>query len=444
MCTDSRSVEPGELFVALVGERFDGHDFVADPAAAGAAGAVVSRPPDEIEGLRIYPVDDTLQALGRLARFRRRRLSARVVGITGSSGKTTTKDLVRGALEPAYRVHATRGNLNNRIGLPRTVLDAPDETQVLVLEMGTNEPGEIAILTSIAEPGYGVVTTVSETHLEKLESLEGVLAEKLDLLRGLGEPGVGVVSDEPPVLAEAARAASERVRVAGWSRAADPDLRPGSPEADDRGCFRFRWRDETVTLRIPGRHAVQNALLALAVADELEVDASAAARGLGTVEPPSMRGEIRRVGKLTLILDCYNANPQSVRAALEVLGAYPASGPRIAVLGTMLELGGERDRLHREVLSDALARPLDLIVATGAFAEAAREAAAGDEGGPALVAADDPEEAYPLLRERLEGREVVLLKGSRGVALERLLPLLERDFGGNDERPARSVAGEGA
>ncbi|NIP57653.1 MAG: UDP-N-acetylmuramoyl-tripeptide--D-alanyl-D-alanine ligase, partial [Gemmatimonadetes bacterium] len=224
--TDSRTVAREALFVALVGERFDGHDFVADAAAAGAAGAVVSRPPDGVEDLVLYRVDDTLEALGRLARYRRRHLSARVVGITGSSGKTTTKDLVRGALEPAYRVHATRGNLNNRIGLPRTVLDAPDETQILVLEMGTNEPGEIGILTGIAEPGYGVVTTVSETHLEELETLEGVLAEKLDLLRGLTEPGVGVVSDEPPVLAEAARGAAERVRVAGWSEAADPDLRP--------------------------------------------------------------------------------------------------------------------------------------------------------------------------------------------------------------------------
>ncbi len=441
--TDSRTVAREALFVALVGERFDGHDFVADAAAAGAAGAVVSRPPDGVEDLVLYRVDDTLEALGRLARYRRRHLSARVVGITGSSGKTTTKDLVRGALEPAYRVHATRGNLNNRIGLPRTVLDAPDETQILVLEMGTNEPGEIGILTGIAEPGYGVVTTVSETHLEELETLEGVLAEKLDLLRGLTEPGVGVVSDEPPVLAEAARGAAERVRVAGWSEAADPDLRPGSPEPDDRACFRFRWRDETVTLRIPGRHAVQNALLALAVADELEVNASDAARGLGRVEPPSMRGELRSVGGLTLILDCYNANPQSVRAALELLGAYPASAPRVAVLGTMLELGRESDRLHREVLSDALDRPLDLVVATGAFAEAARERGPEEGGAPALVAADDPADAYPLLRERLGGKEVVLLKGSRGVALERLLPLLERDFGAEDGRPGRSVAGEG-
>lgn len=433
--TDSRSVEEGELFVALVGDRYDGHDFVADAAAGGAAGVVASRPVAGSEKLRLYPVDDTLVALGRLARHRRRALDATVVGVTGSSGKTTTKELIQGALEDTYRVHATARNLNNRIGLPLTILDAPDETEVLVLEMGTNEPGEIEALTGIAEPTHGVVTTVSETHLEKLGSLEGVLDEKLDLLRGLGSQGVGIVSDEPPLLARSAHELEPRIRVAGWSEEADETLRPEEPEADTRGCFHFRWREQTVALRIPGRHAVLDALLALTLAEELDVEPEAAVRGVGRVEPPSMRGEIRSLGSLTLVLDCYNANPQSVRAALDLLATYPELGPRVAVLGTMLELGERSRPLHREVLEDALSRPLDLVVALGGFAEPARSLASrrtGDEG-PRLLAVDEVDEVYPVLLPELSGGEIVLLKASRGVELERLVPLLEWDFSEQQE-----------
>ena len=444
--TDSRAVKEGDLFVALVGDRYDGHDFVADAAAGGAVGAVVSRPVAGAERLRIYPVDDTLVALGRLARHRRRALDAPVVGITGSSGKTTTKELVRGALEGSYRVHATERNLNNRIGVPLTLLAAPDDAEVVVVEMGTNEPGEIEALAGIAEPGYGVVTTVSQSHLEKLDTLEGVLDEKLDLLRGLREPAVAVVSDEPPLLVRAARELDVRLRVAGWSEEADEELRPSEPEADSRGCFHFRWRDLSVTLRIPGRHAVLDALLALTVAEELDADPEKAVRGVGGVEPLSMRGEIRSLGSLTLILDCYNANPESVRAALDVLATYPELGPRVAILGTMLELGARSAELHREVLADALSRPLDLVVAVGAFAEAARsrEWDATGEEGPRLLVVDEVEEVYPELLPELKGGEVVLLKASRAVELERLVPLLEWDFGEQeDEGAGAGAASEG-
>jgi len=428
--TDSRSVGPGDLFVALSGDRFDGHDFVADAAAAGASGAVVSRPVAGANGIRLYPVQDTLVAFGKLARHRRRALTAPVVAVTGSSGKTTTKELLNGALSRTYRVHATPMNYNNRVGLPRTLLDAPQNVQVVVVEMGTNEPGEIEILTEIAEPGYGVITTVSEAHLEKLGSLEGVLVEKLSLIRGLREPGVGVVSDQPPVLAKRAREIRGPVRVAGWSDEADEDLRPVEPEADARGCFHFQWKGEGVTLRIPGRHAVLDALLALAVADELGVEPDDAARGIGDVEALDMRGEIRSVGSLTVILDCYNANPESVRASLELLATHPELGSRVAVLGSMLELGGASAALHAEALEDAVGRPLDLIVAVGHFAVAARTLGLTDrEESPRVLAVDEAEEAYSALLPELKGGEVVLLKASRGVELERLVPLLEWDFG---------------
>jgi UDP-N-acetylmuramoyl-tripeptide--D-alanyl-D-alanine ligase len=424
--TDSRAIEEGQLYVALVGDRFDGHDFVAEAVSRGALGAVVSRPPSGGSDQRLYPVDDTLVALGALAAFRRRRLRAPVVAITGSSGKTSTKDLTAAALGAVRRVHATKGNLNNRVGMPLTLLSVPDEAEAVVLEMGSSEPGEIRTLAQVARPDVGLVTTVGESHLERLGSLEGVLDEKLDLLRNLAEGGRCVVGDEPPVLAERARAICGSLRVAGWSERADADLRPEEADVDVFGRYELHWRGERVAVPMAGRHAVSNAMLALAVADLLGVAPADAARGLATAESNPLRGEIRRIGGLTVIVDCYNANPQSVRAALDVLEGQGADARRVAVLGTMLELGSESDRLHREVLAYALDREVDLVVATGGFAGAADEI--GSLDGERVITAAGWSEAYPLLRERLAGDEVVLLKASRGVKLEGILPLLEADF----------------
>jgi UDP-N-acetylmuramoyl-tripeptide--D-alanyl-D-alanine ligase len=426
--TDSRTVEPGDLFLALPGERYDGHDFVAEAQARGAAGIVASREVATDEGARIYPVSDTLLALGLLARHRRRALGAEVVAVTGSSGKTTTKDLLASVLTGTFRVHATHRNLNNRVGLPQTILAAPENTELLVLEMGTNEPGEIRALTDIAEPDVGVITTVSETHIEKLGSLEGVLEEKLDLLRGLRGRRIAVVGDDPGILPARAEALAPNLRVAGWSGRADPELRPSGAEVGERGCFRFSWMGEQVVMGLPGRHSVQNALLALAAAHALGVDARDAAGRIGRVLPQGMRSEVRSLGSLTLILDCYNANPQSVRAALDLLETVQVLGPRVAVLGSMLELGEKSPVLHLQVLEEALGRPLDLVVATGLFAEAARRVSA-PLGGPELVTAPRLEDAEEVLRSRLGGTEVVLLKASRGVAMEALVPSLEELFG---------------
>jgi len=428
ICTDSRKVQPEALFVALVGERFDGHDFVMEALARGASGAVVSRPVDAGASVQLYPVPDTTEAFGNLALHRRNRLKAKVVGITGSAGKTMAKDLLAGALRGTFRVHSTPGNLNNRIGLPQTLLQAPSDTQVLVLEMGTNEPGEIRALTEVARPSLGVLTTVGETHLEKLGSLEGVLEEKLDLLRGLAESGIAVVGDEPPELHERARSLVPDLRVAGWSDRADPELRPERPELTENGCYRFQWAGQRIQLRIPGRHAVLNALLALAAAEALGVPARDAARRISKVLPGTMRSEVRVLGSLTLLADCYNASPQSVRAALDLLTSFQRLGPRVAVLGSMLELGEDSRLLHRQILEDVLSRPLDLVVATGLFAEASQWIQAPSDG-PKLISAPELDEAERVLLESLGGAEIVLLKASRGVAMERLIPGLENRFG---------------
>ena len=429
--TDSRTLEPRDLFVALRGERFDGHAFLGQAMDAGCAGIVVDETaelPPELAGVLVYRVPDTLVALGDLALFRRLRTEVPVVGITGSSGKTTVKDLTVAALSGFMNTHGTVGNLNNRIGVPLTILSMTGNVEALVLEMGTNQPGEIAELARVAAPTVGVVTTVSETHVEFLGDLGGVLMEKLDLIRAVPQDGVAIVGDEPVQLPRAAWEIRPDARVCGLTEVADQDLRPLDLRLRADGTYSFAWRGEEIDLKIPGRHGVYNALLALAVAQSLGVPAETAAAGVSGVDSGAMRGEVRPVGSLTVLLDCYNANPQSVRAALATLLERQASGRRVAVLGTMLELGAREADLHREVFDEVVATNLDRIVVTGGFAEAARRTS-----DPRVVAFDDVAALSAALPEELEEGDTVLLKASRGVRLERVMEGLEESFGGGGD-----------
>ena len=277
---DSRTVREGDLFVALKGENFDGHDYVTEAVERGVRGVVVSGTVDLGHEARLYPVDDTLHALGRLAGYRRSHLAAAVVGITGSSGKTGTKDLTRAALEGSRRLYATRGNRNNRVGLPLTLLDAPDDAEVVVLEMGTNEPGEIRALTEIAGPQIGVVTTVSESHIEKLESLGG-RAQRKSLSCCAACPKTGELWWATNLRSCRWRPGVSAPTSAWPDGAIGPtrSFRPDDTNMDGHGNWSFRWRGEPVRLRLPGRHSVLNALLALAVAEILNVPAAEAAQG---------------------------------------------------------------------------------------------------------------------------------------------------------------------
>tara|TARA_B100001123_G_scaffold171194_2_gene197010 strand:- start:2572 stop:4011 length:1440 start_codon:yes stop_codon:yes gene_type:complete len=432
--TDSRTASDGDLFVALKGENFDGHDYVNAAFENGARGAIVSQKVKVVDHSRIYSVNDTLYALGQLAAYRRTHLRATVVGITGSSGKTGTKDLMRAALSGFCRPHATTGNFNNRIGLPLTLLDVPEDTEVVIVEMGTNQPGEIGILADIAVPEIGVVTTVSETHIEKLDSLEGVLREKLDLLRGLTEDGRAVVGDDPLILSKEARKINPQTKVVGWSKQADSAFQPNEATMDKHGNWSFLWHGEPVHLRIPGRHSVVNALLALAVADMLDVPAATAASGVSSLETSPMRCEIRNIGELTLLLDCYNANPQSTRAALKLLADIEPERPKIAFLGDMLELGVRSEELHTTILIDAANMGFDIIVGTGYFTVAIDQVEYPSTGTE-IISIADPIEAYNVLRDHLNGDEVILFKASRGFALERVIPEFERDFGNTMTAP---------
>ncbi len=437
ICTDTRTLRRGDVFVALRGERFDGHAFIARAVQSGCGAVVAADDPGECP-VPVYRVPDTLKALGDLALHRRLQSAVPVVGITGSSGKTTVKDLALGALAGTHRAHGTEANLNNRVGTPLTILSMPETATALVLELGTNEPGEIAELARIARPTIGVVTTVSETHIEHLGDLCGVLDEKLDLLRavaaGVGS-GAAIVGDDPAELPRQARTIAPGVDVAGWSSAADLHLRPEDPHRRPDGTWTFTWSGHPVTLRIPGAHNVHNALLALAVAHRLNVPPASAAAGVSSVGPGAMRGEVRRAGGLTLLVDCYNANAAGVAAALTTLEGMAAQGRRVAVLGTMLELGERSDAIHREALGRALRAGIDRYVLTGAFARAAAELAEGQIplADDRVHLVPDVDELADLLPELVGPRDTILLKASRGVRLERAIPVLESLGGGEGD-----------
>ena len=420
IATDTRQISGGELFVALQGERFDAHDFLAQAQARGAAAAVVRRGTTPVPGLPLYGVDDPRTALGRLARARRRALSQAtpVVAITGSTGKTSTKELVRAALAPRYAVHATAGNLNNEIGVPLTLLAIPPEAGALVVEAGASVPGEIARLRDVIEPTIGVITNVGYSHVEGFGSLDVVLREKISLLDGVP---VAVVGTEPPELATLARARTRTV-VAGTKRPAD--VVAESVTLDAHGRCRLRWEGREVTLSLFGLHQAENAMLALAVAREAGVDPAAAVAGLAQARLPGGRGRIETVGELTIIDDTYNASPASLRRAVESAAwlARAHHRPLVVVVGPMLELGPESARLHAVAAADIVGAEPVLVAVVGEFASAF--APYRDQLGERLLIAADPDGLGPRLKAALHGNEVVLLKASRGVALERVLPHL--------------------
>ncbi|HEU4632252.1 MAG TPA: UDP-N-acetylmuramoyl-tripeptide--D-alanyl-D-alanine ligase [Gemmatimonadaceae bacterium] len=415
--TDSRTIAPGSLFVALRGDRFDAHEFLEQAVAQGAAALVVTDGARAAAlGVPVYVVPDTLVALGALARYRRRAWGGRLVAVAGSNGKTSTKELLRAALAVRLRVHATTGNLNNRVGLPLTLLAIPDDADVVVAEVGTNVPGEVAILRDICEPDAAIVTSIGEEHLEGLHDLAGVLREEASVFRGVA---LAVTPAAQPEVAEAARPLARRVLSAGLDAG---DVRPTrwAVAADGTGSLTLDGVDVHVPLR--GVHNLRNAMLALATARELGVPLPDAARGIAAVPQPSMRTAWEPLGQAVVLNDAYNANPSSMYAAFDLVAAAAGARPRVAVLGEMLELGAETDHLHHEVARRALDGTFDLVAGVGRFADVL--AAEADGTSARVVTAPDADALWPLLEPQLAPDAFILLKGSRGMRLERLVPHL--------------------
>jgi UDP-N-acetylmuramoyl-tripeptide--D-alanyl-D-alanine ligase len=424
--TDTRTLAAGDCFVALRGDRFDGHNFVGQVRGHGAVAALVShRSPamDVPEDLALVEVADTLQGLQRFAAAYRALLPVKVVGVTGSSGKTSTKELIASVLRVRYKTKATEGNLNNHIGVPLTLIRLDGDEQYGVVEMGMNHPGEIAPLVKMAAPEIGVISSIGPAHIEFFEDQAAIAAEKAELIAALPPGGLAVLNSDD----EWSRRVADRTRARVAWVGSGPDSTWRAEELQvgtDHLLFRLRHNGSSAMVRLPvvNRVMVSNALLAAAVGRECGLTMDEIARGLEAVKLPGARMQVLNVDGAWIVNDAYNANPDSMKAALAALREFPHATRRLAVLGSMGELGLHATALHFIAGENAAKQGVEFLIAVGPHAEDyARGAIAGGLTHHQIVSAEKAEEAAAILKPMLREGDAVLVKGSHFMGLERLV-----------------------
>jgi UDP-N-acetylmuramoyl-tripeptide--D-alanyl-D-alanine ligase len=427
---DSRTVKTGELFIAIKGDRFDGHDFVPDAFRKGAWGALVERSALErryaaMNGLgNVIPVEDTLVSLQEMAMMHRKRYPIPVVGITGSNGKTTTKEMLASILLRNGPVLKNEGNLNNHIGVPLTLLKLDARHRAAIIEMGMSGLGEIGTLTRIAMPSVGVITNIGPAHLEFLGSIDTVARAKAEILQGLLPNGTAVLNADDRFFEMLRGTFSGRTISFGID--ANADVRADGIRQEHNAAdlvLHAGGRSARVRIRTAGRHNVYNALAAAAAAIALDQPLGTVQCGLEDFRPVAMRSEIRDHKGITVVADCYNANPASMQAALEMLASLRrGDGKLIAVVGDMLELGEAGPEAHRAVGRAAAGLRIDLLVTVGPLAVHSAEGALGaGMTKERVVEAGTTSRAAEVLRERARPGDTVLVKGSRGMKMEKIL-----------------------
>jgi UDP-N-acetylmuramoyl-tripeptide--D-alanyl-D-alanine ligase len=422
VCTDSRVLKAGDFFLALRGEKFDGHTFVKEAARRGALGAVIDQPIDGLpEDFCVLQVKDTLEALQQMSGEYRKALPIQVVCITGSNGKTSTKDLASAVLRERFQITRTEGNLNNHIGLPLTMLKLRSSDQIGVFEIGMNHPGEIAPLAALARPDVAVVTNVGVAHIEYMGSREAIAKEKGALVEVLPPSGTVVLNSDDDFSCSIASMTKADAIYCGLGENAN--IRATDLTQDFSGMkFQLHAFGKVVAaqLPVPGIHMVRNALLAVGVGHAFGMSIEEAAAGLTNLQLTKGRLEQKVVRGVQVLDDTYNANPDSMKAALLTLSQMSTNGRRIAVLGRMGELGSESERGHRSVGQAASDLGLDCVVTVGD--EAALIADEAWRGGVAkVVKVKDQEEAIKALREYARAGDLILVKGSRSSKMERIV-----------------------
>jgi UDP-N-acetylmuramoyl-tripeptide--D-alanyl-D-alanine ligase len=424
---DSRSLAVGEAFFAIKGHRLDGHAYLAEAAGRGSACLVVHELPDEVPpNVPLVLVQDTTKALGRLAAWHRAKFTLPVVAVTGSNGKTTTKELIAAILGTRWNTLKPEGSFNNQWGLPLTLLALGPDHGALVVELGTNQPGEIADLAALARPTVGVVTVVAPVHTEFLGSLEGVRDEKAGLVRALPPDGVAVLNADDPRVASMAR--DTRARVLTFGTAAGADVRVVGEVTDGPAGLAFtlehRGASQRIVLPLTGRHNVTNALAAAGAGLALGFSLPTIAEGLAGARPVKGRCVWRPAGHVRILDDTYNANPASVRAALDTVAAHREGARLVVVLGDMLELGPGADDAHREIGRYAASTAgATVVVGMGRHAAALVEGARAAGAGEAQHTETFEDTVAFLLKELVPG-DLVLVKGSRGMRMERIVDAL--------------------
>jgi len=417
---DSRTIRPGELFFAVQGEKLDGHEFVEQALKKGAVAAVVAHPAKAQAGLPLIVVEDTLLALQKLATAVRRLWGKRLIGVTGSTGKTTTKEAIAHVLATRYRVHKSEGNLNNHFGLPLMLLKLQSEHEIAVVELGMSHAGEIAALVKIAAPEIGVVTNVAPVHLEYFDSLAGIARAKYELIESLPATGTAILNGDDEYVSQFGRTFRGKVVTYGLGTTSNVRAENIESKGQQGSAFEVVVNHDRhkVVLPLLGEHNIYNALAAVAAAVECGMTLSEAASALGTFAPADKRGQVVRIGNITVINDCYNSNPKALAAMVEALATMPARR-RIVVAGEMLELGPDGEEMHREAGRHMAQKGIDVLIGVRGLAQAMVTSA--KEAGIAAQFVETPDQAGGWLARETRDGDVVLMKASRGVKLEKAL-----------------------
>ena len=421
---DSRTLSPGDLFIAIRGERFDGHDFVPAALEKGAVAAIVQSGRSlEAAPERLLFVEDTLQALQAMGAAARRLWGKPLIAVTGSAGKTTTKEILAHLLVQRFRVMKSSGNLNNHIGLPLQLLTLEAEHDIAVVEMGMNHPGEIRALGKLAQHDLGIVTCVAPVHLEFFKSIAEIARAKYELIESLHPGGTAVLNADDEYVSQFGRDFHGKVLTFGIKRPADVCAQNIVLRGVEGSSFELVAGGvrEQAALPLAGEHNIYNALAASAAALERGIAPSQVASALSTVEPPDKRGQVLEVVGTTIINDCYNSNPSALKAMIDVLAGTKASR-RLLVAGEMLELGPSAEALHRECGVYAAEKKIDVVIGVRGLAKSLSDAAA--EAGVQAHFMETAEQAGEWLARELRPGDTVLLKASRGVKLERALEKL--------------------
>ncbi len=430
VAVDSRAVNPGNLFFAMIGTEMDGHTFIPHALRKGAAGLVISRSPGELylpPDIPYICVSDTQQALWDLARIYRRMIAPTVIGITGSVGKTTTKDMTAAVLGTQFSVLKTEGNLNTEVGLPLTIFQLEEHHQIAVLEMGMRGPGQIAQLAAVAEPTIGLITNIGETHIEILGSIENIAKAKGELLDALPEDGVAILNGDDPWCRKLAENLQSRVYFFSARGEGDVNAEDIANLRDQGFSFTVVSGERRFLVHVsqPGLHNLENALAAVTTGLVFGIEPENISRGLSNFQASKMRMHFVRREDFTLINDAYNASPRSVAGALEVLQDAGRSGRTIAVLGDMLELGVREEAGHAEVGQKVAETKVDLLITVGERARGIGQAAAAS-GLPhdSIWYCSSNGEALGILKEQLLYGDTILVKGSRGMLMEEIADAL--------------------
>jgi UDP-N-acetylmuramoyl-tripeptide--D-alanyl-D-alanine ligase len=422
---DSRTLNAGDLFIAIAGEHFDGHNYVQAALEKGAVGAIVEAGKKaDGDPLRLLQVEDSLKALQLLGAAARRLWGKPLLAVTGSAGKTTTKEILAHILSTRFRVMKSSGNLNNHIGLPLQLLKLEAEHDLAVVEMGMNHAGEIRALGALAHHDLAVVTTVAPVHLEFFGSLAEIARAKYEIIETLHSGGVAVLNADDDYVCQFGRDFKGKVVRFGIKRAADVSAHNIKLNGAEGSAFELLVGSvgEPVTFPLVGEHNIYNALAAAAAAMERGISPSQAAAALSSIAPPDKRGQVMHLNGATIINDCYNSNPRALEAMIDTLASMKAER-RILVVGEMLELGPTAEALHRECGKHAAEKKIDMVIGVRGMARAVAEAACGS--GTQAQFVETPEQAGEWLARNLRSGDAVLLKASRGVKLERALDMLQ-------------------